>query len=380
MRSLIHGLAPVWLVALGLGCSSKSSPHDDAGRIGEAGAIDGPPSTDGRHLETRDAVGIDLPATEAGAVRDTKSATIDSANRDTGDSRPLGVDAPPSDTGKRDTATGTKRDAAGDAVDDPDLPVDTAPLPGTCASPIEIPYVPHIDLTASTTGAEHILDFPCAANGADTVFKIRSDGTELVYADTFGTPWNTTLFFSETCDAPNPPEGDGMATCDDDACGTTQSQAFATLQYGFHYLIVSGVNGESGTFNLHYEHAPLGNGVPVNLPAGTSTLQGTTAGFDSTRTCDMAGPKNSYWWTTCPTDLGGPFHASTCQGSDWDSALILQVPRVDDGPVCADDDPSCGVQATLDGIIPPGAGMAILTVTGNLPRLFGDYTVTYTRP
>jgi hypothetical protein len=368
MRFQFGGLAPVLVVALGLGCSSKSSPAHDASSVSEAGALDGP------HPAQRDAAGIDLPITEAGGVRDTKPAPVDATNRDGK------ADAPPSDAAKRDTSADGKRDVAIDTTDEPDLPVEPPRRPGTCGSPIEIPYTTNIEIAADTTGADHSVDFPCVANGADVVFKVRSDGNELVYADTFDTAWNTALFFSDTCPVATPPAGEGMAACNDDACGTTQSQAFAILGYGYHYLIVSGVGGASGPLKLHYQSAPLGNGVPANLPAGAATVTGSTSGSDSTRACDMAGPKSSYWWTTCPTDVGGPIHASTCQGADWDAALILQVPRIADGLTCADDDQSCGVQATLDGTIPPGAGIAVLTVTGNLMRSWGSYTLTYSRP
>ncbi len=337
------------LAALGLACSSKASSPNDASIVSEAGV--------------RDAAG-----SEAGAPRDTKPGAIDAANSDG-----------KNDVVKRDTKADGKRDAAGDATDEPDLPVEP-PKPGTCAAPIEIPYTTHIELTADTTDAEHLVDFPCAANGADIVFKVRSDGDELVYADTFGTTWNTALFFSKTCPLPGLPPGEGTAACNDDACGTSQSQAFAILPYGYHYLIVSGVNGESGPLKLRYERAPLGNGVPAILLPGDSAVVGATSGTDTTRTCEMTGPKNSYWWVTCPTDLGGPFIASTCFGAEWDAALILQVPRLEDSPSCADDDQSCGVQATLAATIPPGAGLAVLTVTGNLMRSYGPYTLTYSRP
>lgn len=367
MRFPLRGLAPVLLVALTPGCSSKSSSSHDASIVSEAGALDG--------LRSRDGAGLDSPVTEAGAQRDTKGGSLDGGSRDSKDSRPPGVDG--SGDAVRDASS--RRDAAIDVVDEPDLPI-AQPRLGTCGAPIEIPYTTRIDLTVDTTDAEHAVDFPCAANGEDLVFKVRSDGNELVYADTFGTTWNTAIFFSDTCDLPSPPTGEGTAACNDDACGTGQSQAFVILPYGYHYLIVSGVGGASGPLKLHYERAPLGNGAPANLPAGDSTLVGTTAGSDSTRTCDMAGPKNSYWWVTCPTDIGGALHASTCKGADWDAALILQVPRLDDGLVCADDDQSCGVQATLDGTIPPGAGIAVLTVTGNLMRSFGPYSLTSSRP
>jgi hypothetical protein len=206
----------------------------------------------------------------------------------------------------------------------------------------------------------------------------------MAYADTFGTSLNTALFFTDTCDIPTPPDSSDMAVCNDDACGTSQSQAFAPLAYGFHYLIVSGVNGDSGDVIVHFQHAPLGNGPIAALPQGSATATGTVGGLDTTRTCDMAGPKNSYWWVSCPDDLGGNFHASTCDGADWDTALILQIPRLDTVS-CNDDDLTCGVQSTVDTAITPGAGMFVLTVARTLMIRIGDltnytYTLTYTRP
>jgi hypothetical protein len=372
MRSIIYGLTPLLLVALGLGCSSKSS-QGDGGKVSEAGAIDGGSTVnDGpRRLDTRDS---SLAQGEAGALRDTKEVGIDAQGRDIKD---VSGDASANDTtGNRDG----KRDGNLDIAQQPDVPVDTASILGSCATPIEISFDKlHTDLSVSTTNAQHILDFPCASNGADIVFKIQSNEPEMVYADTFGTTWNTALFFSETCDSPKAPEGAEMATCNDDACGTSQSQAYATLAYGYHYLIVSGVNGESGQVTVHFQHVPIGNGPLVVLPKGAGTISGTTDGIDISRTCDTSGPKNSYWWVSCPSDLGGSFHASTCKGADWDSFLIFQIPRLD-SLSCNDDDVACGMQSTADATIPPGAGMFVLTVGGTLIRSYGIYTITYIRP
>ncbi len=387
MRLLTLGLSVTLLMPIGLGCSSKSAKNVDGGNASEAGGRDGPLRADGLGArDARDGGGADRAVTEAGGgpdtkntAPDTKSTAIDTGSDGARDSRPVGAEVA-ADISNRDLGADRQADATNDAVGDV-LAADAALPSGTCVSPIDIPYVAQIDLTASTAGADHVLDFPCAANGADIVFRIRTDGPEMVYADTFGTTWNTALLFSDSCDVVAPPEDDGMTTCNDDACGTSQSQAFATFEYGYHYLIVSGVNGDSGPLKLHFEHATLGNGPPVYLPAGTSALAGTSGGIDSSRTCDMAGPKNSYWWTTCPSDLGGPFSASTCNGTAWDSALILQIPRLgDDGVTCAEDDLTCGVEATLQATIPDGAGMAVLSVTGHLLRDYGDYTFGYTRP
>jgi hypothetical protein len=364
MQSMMRAFATLSLAALGLGCSSKASNVDGGKGDASSPGMDAP----GR-LDTRDSSGA-----EASATRDAKDGRSDS-QVDARATQDAAVDALRGADGK---ANDGKRDGKLDGNLGGNL--DVGPVVGSCESPIEIPYyLSHTELTVNTTYAEHLLDFPCAANGGDIVFSIQSNNPEMAYADTFGTPWNTALFFSESCERATPPEGDGVAACSDDACETTQSQAFAALAYGRHYLIVSGVNGESGEVKIHFQHAPIGNGPFVTLPKGSGTVTGTTEGIDSTRTCDTSGPKNTYWWTSCPADVGGPFHATTCLGATWDSYLFLQIPQTE-VLSCFDDDPACGMQATIDSTIPPGAGMYAITVTGALLKSFGDYTLTYSRP
>lgn len=379
MRTMMYRMTPVFLVTVWLGCSSHSAQisHNDGGKVSEAGSIDG--IDDGaRRLDARDASRLDLSTTEAGAARDTKDAGTDTQVRDSRDA--AGEGAAPDTSASRDTSLDGKRDGNLDVFEQPDGPLDTGPILGTCAAPFDIPYgVLHADLKVNTASALHIVDFPCANNGGDIVFRILSSQAELAYADTFGATWNTALFFTDTCDGVNPPDGTDMVTCNDDACGTSQSQAFATLAYGYHYLIVSGVNGDAGDVTVHFQHAPIGNGPLVALPPGPGTVSGTTDGIDPSRTCDTSGPKNSYWWVYCPSDLGGSFHASTCNGADWDTALVFQVPSVED-VLCDDDDMSCGMQSTIDTTITPGAGIFVVSVAGTLLSSYGDYTLTYIRP
>jgi hypothetical protein len=342
--------------------------------VSEAGAVDVGSVLDGsRRLDVRDSNGYDTSITDAGVLRDAKDGGIDPNAKDAIGDR-LAMDI----VSKRDGSLDGKRDGSLDVLADAHL--DTARYRGTCDSPVPIPhYLSHSDFSVSTANADHILDFPCAGNGGDIVFKIQSNQPEMVYADTFGASWNTALFFTDTCDSPDPPKGPNMVTCSDDACGTTQSQAFAALGYGYHYLIVSGVKGDSGTVTVHFQHAPIGNGPLVALPKGTGTVAGTTGGFDTSRTCDTSGPKNSYWWANCPGDIGGSFHASTCKGADWDTNIILQIPRLDNLS-CNDDDMACGMQSTIDAQLPSGSGMFVVTVAGTLLSSFGDYALSYTRP
>jgi hypothetical protein len=395
MRSSRHGLATTILLILGVGCSSHSSESagDASIEAGQAGKGIDSRSADveatgidsGRLIDAP--TGVDLAVLDAGVLRDVVSAIdafveIDGTSWDV--SRGLdGLDVRAT-TDTRDSAS-----KSNDAFDAPsihdtngDVAADSAVfLTGNCANPIVIPnYNSYSVLLAKTTGASHILDFPCASNGADVVFKVQVTQPEIAYADTFGTSWNTALFFSDTCDRPNSPDGTGTDTCSDDACGTSQSQAFAKLDYGWHYLIVSGVNGESGNVTVHFQHAPIGSGELASLPMDQNQVQGTTiSGIDTSGLCDSAGPKNSYWWANCPDYAGGDFTATTCNGANWDTVLIMQIPQLGTTS-CSDDDTSCGILSTVNATIPSGAGLYVLTVSGSLMSTFGDYTLAYTLP
>jgi hypothetical protein len=57
----------------------------------------------------------------------------------------------------------------------------------------------------------------------------------------------------------------------------------------------------------------------------------------------------------------------------------MNVPR-SGTTICADDDPSCGVQSTVNTTLAGGAGVQVLTVDGNTGSNSGPYTLTYARP
>jgi len=382
---MTYGLALALLATLGLACSG-SSPGADSGKVADGSTADGASlAPDGvRRLDTKVPDGPGASGGEAGGVRDARDSGIDGQVRDVAADRTEVRDIAPTESGgTRDTNRDSNRDGVADAAPEPDAPSTTLPVRGTCASPIDIPYgVLHGDISVNTANAEHVVDFPCVDNGRDVVFRIQSQQSEMFYADTFGATWNTALFFSDSCENAQPLTGANdseMATCSDDSCESFQSLAVASLGYGYHYLILSGVNDEAGEATLHFQRAPIGNGPVTTLPPGTGTLAGVTRGTDWTGTCESAGPKNSYWWATCPDAAGGVLHASTCQGADWDTLLILEVPHTDT-VLCSDDDASCGMQSVVDATIPPGAGLYIVTVAGMLPSSAGAYTLAYTRP
>jgi hypothetical protein len=119
----------------------------------------------------------------------------------------------------------------------------------------------------------------------------------------------------------------------------------------------------------------------ATLPVGTGSLTGATTNqqLGNVDPCQAPGPDNSYWWLTCPLDVGGAFSASTCEGTSFDTVLELQVPRTALS-TCNNDYEPCGMRSSLTATIPPGAGLNMLTVDGATMRAFGSYQLSYTRP
>jgi hypothetical protein len=387
-----EAVAKLAALALIFACSPNPARDASTGTGIDAAVADGKrfANFDGGADGPRDvsAAAIDARLAEAGVSRDLPAATdardgprADGARDGTKASD--GQDSAAIDGGfdvGRDSAA---IDARNDAADGPIVSIDVAlPRPGTCANPIPIPLrAMHTDMQATNVGAEHLVDIPCAENGADVVFSVSVEDLEIVYADTFGASWDTILLFSETC----PPDGNagdvtsGLDSCNDDACGTAQSQAMALVGYGTHYLILSGGHGETGAATIHFDRTVVGGGMLLPMEAGTGSISGVTAGQSLSDLCEAGGPEDTYWWTTCPDFAGGSFFASTCGGTSYDTVLALQVPR--SGVVaCNDDDNMCGRQSTVTMALPPGAGLQSLLIDGHVGTSAGAYTLAYTRP
>jgi hypothetical protein len=264
-----------------------------------------------------------------------------------------------------------------DAAEPADTGAPTSLPNDTCQSAQVIPLdKAHLDLDTTTSGAGHDLDLPCATGGADVFFSFTLSERELVYADTFGAGFDTILAFREGCEAGAAPAGP-EPSCQDDACGTKESQVVALLSPGKHYLIVSAAAGQAGELTVHFEHAPVGSGAVAALGLGSSVTSGMTSGAGQLSLCEAGGPENSYWWTSCQGFAGGPFMASTCSNTIYDTMLSLQIPRTA-ALVCNDD--ACKLQAAITTNLPPGAGLHVLSVDGFTPRHQGAYTLSTTRP
>ena len=339
-------------------------------------SIDAPKSTDSKDGATTADTKDGVPTIDGGTSGDGRDGSDGSKPSDAIDS------AKASDA--HDVAS------VKDAADSP-MAIDTAvvaqdgggaldsPASNSCENPFEIPLdKPHVDVTITTESESHDFDLPCASGGNDVVLSFNLSQTEMVYADTFGASWNTILAISPTCPLTAPVAYAGMVACNDDACGTAQSQVFAILPNGRHFLVLSGVNGDSGSVTIHFQHAPVANSRNLSLPQGSGTLTGTTSGSPLLSLCEGGGPEDCYWWVSCPDYAGGTLSASTCSGTAFDTVLSLQIPS-NDTISCANGD-SCGLQELMTAAIPPGAGMHVLAVDGDVRSSAGAYTLTYSRP
>ena len=390
-----EAVAKLAALALILACSSGPTRNGTSER--DAGAMnDGGISThvDGTTHGASDVRGMspEVRSAEAGTARDLpvvndgRDATQSDTRQDAVKSFDVVIVVTNSaavDGGGQAVRDGMTIEANSGVSDGPIGGSDLAlPRPGTCANPIPISLsTMRTEIHASNVGAEHLFDIPCAQNGADVVYSISVQDAQLVYADTFGSSWDTVLFFSDTCPPADKADEapDGLARCNDDACATSQSQAIALLAYGRHYLVLSGAHGESGEATIHLDRTLAGGGTLLPVPAGTGALAGTTSGVGNSALCEAGGPEDTYWWSTCPDFEGGDFLATTCAGSSFDTVLALQIPR--SGVVaCNDDDDACGRQSTVGATLPPGAGLYSLLVDGQVGTSAGDYTLAYTRP
>ncbi len=293
-----------------------------------------------------------------------------------------GVDSDASDGG-----SGDARATDASAMETGPAPVLVNPGNDSCAGAPLLPLSAanrRLDLKATTSGATHDVDAPCAADqGPDVFYRFAVSKRAFVYADTFGASWNTVLFLlSDTCEPLAVPTMTGDAVCSDDACGTSQSRLVARLEPGAYRLGLGGRGGAKGDATIHFEWALAGKGTAAELPQGSSVQTGTTVGVGGnidglSSECIAAGAENSYWWARCPGDQGGTLTASTCGGTTWESIVEVQIPK--SLPYLCNLD-GCGLQSSLTATVPAGAGLGVLSIDGQGGSDHGAYSMTVSRP
>ncbi len=317
-----------------------------------------------------------------GAARGSKAADASDDGQAAVDG---GTDVDPDD----DAGSSITPDAASFDSGGPAIVVGTGSDSCATATPIALSGMnPRSDLMATTVGANHDIDAPCSTDQApDTFYKFAINKRVMVYADTFGATWDTVLFLlSDSCVPITTTTTNGDAVCNDNGCGTSQSQIVALLEPGSYRLGLTGRGNAQGSATIHFEWARAGSGTVSQLPAGNSVQVGTTAGSEGnidglSNDCTAAGPENSYWFARCPSDPAQTLSASTCGGASFESVVSVQVPKSAPAVASAyrcNRDGCGGLQGRLNTPIPAGAGLGVVSVDGEGGSDVGPYTMTVT--
>lgn len=259
---------------------------------------------------------------------------------------------------------------------DPNCP--RGPANDRCASatPVTLSAGSPAYFSGTTVGAAHDTDGTCGAatSAGDVFYRFTITERSLVYADAFGSGYDVVLFFTPGCGSAQP----GGWACNDDSCGTLQSQIVQLLDPGTYYLVVSGFSGGAGAFNVQMQTVPASDRV-FGIGSGTSTYSGNTSGL-SDRTnpgCGYsAAPDETWYHTSCPGYGGGGMFATTCGRAGWDTMLAF---RQGNGGLGACVDDSCGLQSQISAGVNAGPGIRAVYVDG-YSSANGAYSVYITMP
>jgi hypothetical protein len=246
---------------------------------------------------------------------------------------------------------------------------------GATVIPISATNTSQTFMTNTSTARNDTTGTCSCTSGNDVFYRFTLTQAELVYADTYGTTWDTSLFLQDSTGANLASPGiTGGSVCSDDTCGGRQTHIVARLNPGTYYLVLSGC--ASGAATIHFQHLPVGNGAIAQITpmTGMQSFMGTTGGTGVVNSsCGSGGPENTYWFTTCPTFTSTQFSASTCGTTTWDTSLDQRSATRTPVSVCNDD--SCGLQSSVSSTLPAGAGLHTLYVDGFNSMTSGAYTV-----
>lgn len=258
-------------------------------------------------------------------------------------------------------------------------------------------------LSVNTAGATpHLNMLNCVTGGTSAKtdvffsFTVPANERHLVYADTFGSSFDTVLAFADSCVATGSATAltrmpaNGELLCNDDAnmaagCAAVSNASILTgiLEGGAlgttYYVALSGYANQTGMATLHFVRRVINDVMnPIFVPAGGGTYNTTTVGrnLDGTMCGGMAatGPELAFFWRTCADFAGNPLTASTCNPNTQFNTL-LRYWSSSGGNVCNDNvgAPACnnggGFQSILPSPIsqPIGAGLHIVFLDGAQP-------------
>ncbi len=229
---------------------------------------------------------------------------------------------------------------------------------------------PTASLLVNTMSAANNTTGPCRCTGGHDVFyRFTLARPEIVYADTIGTSWDTSLFLQTSTGANVTDAGmAGGAACNDDGAMNLgcsiglQSQIAAYLPAGTYLLVLSGCS--AGEATIHFQHLPASNpGLRFGANAGDSTTTSNTlTGANGlTSACCSTGPEITYWAVTCPTFAGGPLAATVTSNGQTNATLDQRSANRGAVASCVGA-ASCGANTSIATTLPAGAALHTLVV------------------
>ncbi|MBK8692149.1 MAG: hypothetical protein IPN17_07525, partial [Deltaproteobacteria bacterium] len=193
----------------------------------------------------------------------------------------------------------------------------------------------------------------------------------VLYVDTFGSTFDTVINVSSN--------GYDSYACNDDSCGTLQSQIAPGSPFvvnpGYYYIAVGGFVGSCGNFTLRVQAVPASNAVIRVGRGGGQVAYYSTAGQANMVNlgCGASGGDITFYWTLCPGIGGGTFSANTCSGyTTYDTALEY-FDGTSGGAACNDD--SCGLRSSLSVGVSTGPGIRAFYQDGWGGQVGNNYTV-----
>ena len=118
--------------------------------------------------------------------------------------------------------------------------------------------MPAQNITVNTSMARNDTSGSCGCtSGNDVFYRFTLTQPEIIFADTFGATWDTSLFLQSSTGT-NVTAATGFTTCSDDTTECSQagrqSVIFAKLDAGTYFISVGGCG--QGAFTLRFQHIP----------------------------------------------------------------------------------------------------------------------------
>lgn len=294
-------------------------------------------------------------------------------------------EAPPPDSTPLPGCVPTGEDLCGDGIDQ-----DCSGGDAICAAN-DLP-AGAIDVTAGGMFTGDLLlardNLPsrgCGGNGGrDVFYEITLAAPQVYYLDTFSSGLDTSVrvFGGIACAAVTSTQS--PQACNDDACGTGESQLAVALPAGTSCLVVdrNGSGGQQPSKGGFQLHIVPGGRTGTRLPSGVSTQTGDTCGSTNgseptdLAACNSGRAKDlAYFFTVCPGQTAR-LDASTCSNpaaTHFDTQLYVR-PVGGTDVVCVDDTDTCAARpdrsdghpdgSILTNVPAKGAGLFWLVVDG----------------